>query len=212
MLKLKNEFEQKLGHLIYEWPEAFACFSLLQDLRRHVDDSVDFWVSNKLRSHVHVMHLSSYHKKMNGKLSTTDRARVSNGTLIETKVSNIQKYQNEYFDSCCWVSPFFFLRCRSHEWLSLENLVSFAILSRCHSLLPFIMGYISFCRVCSSGLHCFLFFAPFISIDLPSPPSSTSKQSAYFLVFFIVYRETWNLNAALQNFYYQMKGKMRENQ
>ena len=92
---LKNEFklfeEQKvlsivdLKHLIYEWPEAFACFSL-KDLR-HVDDSsVDFWVSNKLRSHVHVMHLSSYHKKMNGKLSTTDRARVSNGTLIETKV------------------------------------------------------------------------------------------------------------------------------
>ena len=149
-------------------------------------------------------------KKMNGKLSTTDRARVSNGTLIETKVSNILKYLNEYFDSCCWVSPFFFLRCRSHEWLSLENLVSLAISSRCHSLLPFIMGYISFCRVCSSGLHCFLFFAPFISIDLPSPLSSTSKQSAYFLVFFIVYRETWNLNAALQNFYYQMKGKMRE--
>ena len=59
MLKLKNEFEQKLGYLIYEWPEAFAWFSLLQDLRRHVDDSVDFWVSNKLRSHVHLMHLSS---------------------------------------------------------------------------------------------------------------------------------------------------------
>ena len=63
MLKLKNEFEQKLEHLIYEWPEAFACFSLLQDLRRHVDDSVDFWVSNKLRSHVHLMHLSSYHQE-----------------------------------------------------------------------------------------------------------------------------------------------------
>ena len=116
---------------------------------------------------------------MNGKLSTTDRARVSNGTLIETKVSNIQKYQNEYFDSCCWVSPFFFLRCRSHEWLSLENLVSLAISSRCHSLLPFIMGYISFCRVCSSGLHCFLFFAPFISIDLPSPLSSTFRSNPH---------------------------------
>ena len=53
---------------------------------RHVDDSVDFWVSNKLRSHVHVMHLSSYHKKMNGKLSTTDRARVFKCSLIELKL------------------------------------------------------------------------------------------------------------------------------
>lgn len=153
-----------LKHLIYEWPEAFACFSL-KDLR-HVDDSVDFWVSNKLRSHVHVMHLSSYHKKMNGKLSTTDRARVSNGNPNWNKSKSL-KHSNvkpTFLFKTVVGSPFFFLRFRSHEWLSLENLVSFAILSRCHSLLPFIMGASTLSCLCSSGLHCFLFgfFAPFI--------------------------------------------------